>query len=206
MITIIDYGSGNIQAIANIYDSLHVPHKIARSPEDVVGAEKLFLPGVGAFDETISVLDGIGFREVLDREVLINNVPIIGICVGMQILAESSEEGDLPGLGYIKGKVRKIDQSLLLHKPKLPHLGWNSVQEKKRSELMVDIDSSKGFYFLHSYHFDCEDEQDILTTTDYGRTFISSVQHGHIFGVQFHPEKSHSNGIRLLHNFALRIC
>lgn len=202
MITIIDYGSGNIRAIGNIYDTLKIDYKIAKSPEEVIGAERLFLPGVGAFDETISMLDKTGFREVLDFEVVHNKIPIIGICVGMQILAESSEEGKLPGLGYVKGKVRKMDASLLNQKPKLPHLGWNSIEIKRQSAMFKNIDSELGFYFLHSYYFECEHEEDILTTTTYGKSFASAINHDNVYGIQFHPEKSHHNGINLLHNFA----
>lgn len=202
MITIIDYGSGNIRAIANIYERLKVDYKIARTPEEVNGAKKIFLPGVGAFDETIAKLDSIGFRAVLDKEVLENKVPIIGICVGMQILAESSEEGSLQGLGYIKGRVKKIDATLLPQKPKLPHLGWNSIEIKRESPLLTDIDPLKGFYFLHSYYFECTHEEDILTCTHYGKEFSSAVNRENVFGIQFHPEKSHSNGVNLLHNFA----
>lgn len=202
MITIIDYGSGNIRAIGNIYDKLNVAYRIASTPAEVVGAEKIFLPGVGAFDETISMLDETGFREVMDVEVLQNKVPIIGICVGMQILAESSEEGTLNGLGYIKGKVKKIDASLLTQKPKLPHLGWNSIEIERENELLRDINPETGFYFLHSYYFECENPEDILTTTHYGKPFASAVNNGNVYGIQFHPEKSHHNGITLLHNFA----
>jgi glutamine amidotransferase len=202
MITIIDYGSGNIRAIGNIYDTLKIAYKIAKSPEEVIGPEKIFLPGVGAFDETISKLDQTGFRKVLDFEVLQNKVPIIGICVGMQILAESSEEGKLLGLGYIKGKVKRIDESLLNQKPKLPHLGWNSIEIMRQNDLLKDIDPELGFYFLHSYYFECENKEDILTTTNYGKSFASAINHDNVYGIQFHPEKSHHNGIKLLHNFA----
>lgn len=202
MITIIDYGSGNIRAIGNIYDKLNVAYKIAKTPAEVVGAKKIFLPGVGAFDETISMLDKTGFREVLDIEVLQNKVPIIGICVGMQILAESSEEGTLNGLGYIKGRVKKIDASLLNHKPKLPHLGWNSIEIVRQNELLKDIDPEFGFYFLHTYYFECDSQEDVITTTHYGKPFASAVNNGNVYGIQFHPEKSHHNGINLLHNFA----
>lgn len=202
MITIIDYGSGNIRAIGNIYDRLKINYKIAKNPEDVVGAEKLFLPGVGAFDETISMLDKTGFREVLDKEVLQNKVPIIGICVGMQILAESSEEGSLNGLGYIKGKVKKLDANLLHQKPKLPHMGWNSIEICRKNKLLENVDTHFGFYFLHTYYFECESNDDILTTTHYGKAFASAINHDNVYGIQFHPEKSHQNGITLLHNFA----
>lgn len=203
MITIINYGSGNIRAIGNIYDKLKIPYLIAHKPEEVVGAEKILLPGVGAFDETISKLDESRFRSVLDHEVLNNKVPVLGICVGMQILAEESEEGNLPGLGWIKGKVKKIDASLLNHRPKLPHLGWNSVETVKNSRLFDGVDQKLGFYFLHSYYFECINETDVMSKCFYGQSFTSSVNHNNIFGVQFHPEKSHHNGVRLLHNFAL---
>ena len=202
MITIIDYGSGNIKAIANIYEKIKVDYCIASTPEQVIGAQKIFLPGVGAFDETISKLDQTGFRKILDIEVLQNKVPIIGICVGMQILAESSEEGKLLGLGYIKGKVKRIDESLLNQKPKLPHLGWNSIDIMRQNDLLKNIDSILGFYFLHSYYFECENKEDILTTTTYGKSFASAINHDNVYGIQFHPEKSHHNGIKLLHNFA----
>lgn len=202
MITIINYGSGNISAIGNIYERLKVPFKIANSPDEVLGAEKIILPGVGAFDETISMLDESGFRSVLDKEVLENKVPVIGICVGMQILAKSSEEGKLPGLGWIDGVVKKIDKSLITVKPKIPHLGWNSIEVSRSNSLFEGIDEEEGFYFLHSYYFECNNEADVLSRTFYGKSFASSVNNNNIYGVQFHPEKSHSNGVQLLHNFA----
>jgi glutamine amidotransferase len=203
MITIINYGSGNISAIANIYEKLNVPYEIASTPDAVVGAKKIFLPGVGAFDETMSMLGETGFRQALDHEVLENKVPIIGICVGMQILAEGSEEGLLPGLGYIKGKVKKLDESLLSRKPGLPHLGWNSIDITRENPLFDGIEEDFGFYFLHSYYFECENAGDILANTVYGMSFASAVNHGNVYGIQFHPEKSHRNGITLLNNFAL---
>jgi glutamine amidotransferase len=202
MISIIDYGSGNINAIANIYEKLKVPFTIASIPDQIIGAKKIFLPGVGAFDETMSKLDSSGFRKVLDKEVLENNVPIMGICVGMQILADRSEEGTCKGLGYIKGKVKKINSNLILQKPKLPHLGWNSIEVLKNNELLKDIDPVFGFYFLHTYYFECEDQNNVLATTNYGATFASAVNRENVFGIQFHPEKSHHNGVKLLHNFA----
>jgi imidazole glycerol-phosphate synthase subunit HisH len=202
MITIINYGSGNIRAIANIYERLNIPFKIADSPDTVAEAEKIILPGVGAFDETISMLDASGFRSVLDHEVLIKRIPVLGICVGMQILAKKSEEGSLPGLGWIDGEVRKIDKTLLKFKPKIPHLGWNSVNVTKINRLFQEVDEERGFYFLHSYYFECADQKDIMSTTTYGKSFASSVNHQNIYGVQFHPEKSHHNGVNLLKNFA----
>jgi glutamine amidotransferase len=200
--TIINYGSGNIRAIANIYDRLNIPYRIADSPDQIRGAKKIILPGVGAFDETMSMLDQSEFRSVLDHEVLENKVPVLGICVGMQILAEHSDEGDLPGLGWIKGGVKRIKKELLTAKPKLPHLGWNSVKTCRESAIFRNVDQERGFYFLHSYYFECQNKDDILSETYYGKVFASSVQNGNIFGVQFHPEKSHNNGVSLLKNFA----
>lgn len=203
MITIINYGSGNISAIANIYERLKIPFEIANHPDEVKGAEKIILPGVGAFDETISMLDQSGFRSILDYEVLTNHIPVLGICVGMQILGKKSEEGNLPGLGWINGEVKKIDKTLLTSKPKIPHLGWNSIKVAKMNKLFQEVDEDQGFYFMHSYYFECADKEDVLSTTDYGKPFASSVNHKNIYGVQFHPEKSHHNGVNLLKNFAI---
>lgn len=202
MITIVNYGSGNINAIGNIYTRLNIPFSIAHEPKSLIGAEKIILPGVGAFDETMSVLDKSGFREVLDEEVLGKKTPVIGVCVGMQILGEKSEEGKLSGLGWIKGEVKKFDINKLQLKPKIPHLGWNSVKKSKESPIFSNIDEEQGFYFLHSYYFECADPADIMSQTNYGGEFTSSINHENIFGVQFHPEKSHTNGITLLKNFA----
>ena len=202
MITIIDYGSGNISAIGNIYERLNIDYKIAKSPSEIMGAHKLFLPGVGAFDETMILLENSGFRNALDNEVLINKVPIIGICVGMQVLGGSSEEGKLPGLGYIKGHVKRLDENLIMNKPSLPHMGWNDISLISQSPLFEDIDTEIGFYFLHSFYFECDNHSDVLATTEYGKTFATAINHENVYGIQFHPEKSHNNGVSLLKNFA----
>ena len=202
MIAIINYGSGNIHAIGNIYDRQRIPYTIVDKPEDLLVADKIILPGVGAFDETMGMLNKSGFKELLTEFVIDKKVPVLGICVGMQILGEGSEEGNLPGLGWISGFVKKFDKNLLQHKPKLPHLGWNSVKIRKQSTVLEGIDESEGFYFIHSYYFQCKREEDILTTTTYGVNFSSAINSENIFGVQFHPEKSHNNGMTLLKNFA----
>ena len=202
MIKIVNYGSGNIRAVGNIYDRLNINYEVADTPEALKGANKIILPGVGAFDETMGMLKKSGFKEILEELVLIDKIPILGICVGMQILSEGSEEGDSEGLGWIKGKVKKIDKNLLLHKPKLPHLGWNSVDIKKHSKILDSVDAKTGFYFIHSFYFECQNLEDELTSTFYGKNFSSSVNRENITGVQFHPEKSHHNGISLLKNFS----
>ncbi len=202
MITIIDYGSGNVSAIGNIYERLNIAYKVAKFPKEIIGAEKLFLPGVGAFDETMLLLQNSGFKNALDKEVLFNKVPIIGICVGMQVLANSSDEGKLPGLGYIKGHVKRFDESKLIQKPRLPHMGWNTIIKHRDSPLFEEIDTEIGFYFLHSFYFESDNQSDVLATTNYGQTFASAINHENIYGIQFHPEKSHNNGVSLLKNFA----
>jgi glutamine amidotransferase len=202
MIGIVDYGSGNIQAIANIYNRLNIAYEIIGNPEFLKGADKLILPGVGAFDATMNQLVNSGLKAALDEEVLAKKKPVMGVCVGMQILAESSEEGVLPGLGWIKGKVKRFDVSKLKEKPFLPHMGWNTVEPKLEHPIFNNLDHDLGFYFVHSYYFETTHSSDILGTTYYGDYFSSAVFNNHIFGMQFHPEKSHSNGIQLLSNFA----
>lgn len=202
MITILDYGSGNINALKNIYDRLNISIEFAKTKEQILSADHIILPGVGAFDETVSTLHENGFIDVLNKKVLDEKVPILGICVGMQMLAHSSEEGILKGLSWIPGKVRKFDINMIPDKPKIPHLGWNSTVTLRDCVLFKDIDPETGFYFMHSYYFECADENNVIAKTEYGTTFHSAVNYENIYGVQFHPEKSHDNGIQLLRNFA----
>lgn len=202
MIGIVNYGSGNIQAIANIYNRSNIPFQIIEDPNLLKKADKLILPGVGSFDATMQQLNNSGLKSALDEEVLVNNKPVLGVCVGMQILSEGSEEGVLPGLGWIKGKVKKFDISKIKEKPYLPHMGWNTVISKISHDLFNGIDEELGFYFVHSFYFETLRQEDVLGTTFYGGTFSSAVFHNQIFGMQFHPEKSHFNGIQLLSNFA----
>jgi glutamine amidotransferase len=202
MITIVNYGSGNIQAIGNIYKRLNIAFEIANSVEALSNATKLILPGVGAFDKTMKQLVDSGMKSSLDLLVLEKKVPVLGICVGMQILANGSEEGDLPGLGWIAGKVKKFDVSKFTHKPHIPHMGWNNVSPVTEHQLFKNMDEQQGFYFLHSYYFECSDSKNVLSTTEYGDRFASAVYTDNIFGTQFHPEKSHHNGIQLLKNYA----
>jgi glutamine amidotransferase len=202
MITILDYGSGNINALKNIYERLNISNEFAKTKEQILRADHIILPGVGAFDETISTLQENGFIDILNKKVLNEKVPILGICVGMQMLSDSSEEGLLKGLSWISGKVRKFDINLIPDKPKIPHLGWNSIVTIRECPLFKDIDPETGFYFMHSYYYECTNEANVVAKTDYGKAFHSAVNFENIYGVQFHPEKSHDNGIQLLKNFA----
>lgn len=202
MIAIVNYGSGNVRAIANIYERLGVSWTMATQPEHVERAERIVLPGVGAFDHAMGELERSGLRPALDHAVLASKKPVLGICVGMQMLAPASDEGVLRGLGWIDGAVRRFAPRSSPVVTCLPHMGWNSVVPVRRSELLAHIDVESGFYFLHSYYFETCDPSDTLAETEYGDVFACAVQRGNIFGVQFHPEKSHTSGIRLLENFA----
>jgi glutamine amidotransferase len=202
MIGIINYGSGNVQAIANIYNRTNFQYKIIQDPEQLKNVDKLILPGVGDFDETIKVLDSSRLRNALNEEVLVKKKPVLGICVGMQILSNDSEEGSQKGLGWINGNVKKFDILKIKNKPFIPHMGWNNVEPQVNHYLFKNIDFELGFYFVHSYYFHPLSSNNILGTTFYGEVFTSAVFNDNIFGVQFHPEKSHSNGIQLLSNFA----
>ena len=202
MISIVDYGVGNIQAIANIYKRLNIPLRIARSAEDLAGAERLILPGVGAFDWAMGRLNKSGMRGALDDVVVSKGKPVLGICVGMQMLAKRSDEGALDGLGWIDGEVKKFDRAGPSDRAYLPHMGWNDVEPRCQECLFKAIGATGRFYFLHSYYFAPKDQNMILGVTDYGGLFASCVRARNIYGVQFHPEKSHQWGIQLLKNFA----
>ena len=203
MITIIDYGLGNIRAFVNVYERLNIKTKVAHNAEDIKDATKIILPGVGAFDYAMKQLNASGMRDELDNKVLGEKIPVIGICVGMQILANSSEEGILPGLGWIDGEVKLFDTTKIPHKTRLPHMGWNNINPVNGHDLLNGLDAQSRFYFLHSYYFVCHNENEIISTTEYGISYASAVNRENIFGIQFHPEKSHSNGIQLLKNFAV---
>jgi glutamine amidotransferase len=202
MISIIDYGLGNILAFVNAYSRLNIPVVIAKSAEDLVGATKLILPGVGSFDHAMTQLNNSGMRTTVEQLVLQNRIPVLGVCVGMQLLAKSSDEGVLPGLGWIDGMVKKFDLSILPRGTKLPHMGWNAVKPTSVGDLFKGMEHDARFYFLHSYYFECHQKKNILAITDYGGQFSCAVHHDNVFGVQFHPEKSHHFGSQLLKNFA----
>ncbi len=202
MIAIIDYGLGNVLAFANLYHRFGIPARIAKTAADLEGATRLILPGVGAFDHAMERLDASGMRDCATAMVREQGVPVLGICVGMQILADSSDEGVQPGLGWIPGQVHKLDVSALKQKTQLPHMGWNDVEPVRPSPLFAGLEQDARFYFLHSYHFHCTRREDVLAETDYGIRFSCAVNTGSVYGVQFHPEKSHHFGAQLLKNFA----
>ncbi len=203
MIAIVNYGSGNIGAISNIYRRAKVEHAIVDRPELLDQAERYILPGVGHFDHAVGYLRRSGLLGALQNNVIRQRKPLLGICVGMQILADSSDEGSEPGLGWVPGRVRKFERSDDCLR--IPHMGWNEVEMFNDGTcLMERVDLKTGFYFLHSYYFDPISSASILARTTYGGlAFASAVSNGsNIFGVQFHPEKSHHNGTALLTNFA----
>lgn len=202
MIAIVDYGLGNIQAFANIYKRLEVPVKLARTASDLTDATHAILPGVGAFDWAMDRLDQSGMRETLDRLALVDKRPVLGVCVGMQMMAKRSDEGQRAGLSWFDAEVRRFDETHIQGRTHLPHMGWNDVEPARSDGLFKAMGSGARFYFLHSYYFAPSDPAEILAAAVYGDRFACAVRRDNIHGVQFHPEKSHGWGIQLLKNFA----
>jgi glutamine amidotransferase len=201
VIYIVDYGLGNIRAFQNMYKRLGIEARTAKTPVELRAASKLILPGVGAFDHAMERLQSSGMREALDDMVLVRKVPVLGVCVGMQMLAKSSDEGSLDGLSWVSGRVRSLGSLPGADKLPLPHMGWNDVQPRAGARLVVAAKDPLRFYFLHSFYFDCADGKDVAATTEYGSAFCCAVESGNVFGVQFHPEKSHHHGVSLLKRF-----
>lgn len=201
-IVVIDYKLGNIHSIINMLKRIGVDAKYSNVADEIHHADKLILPGVGAFDHAMQALEEIGLIDVLNEAVIKNKKPILGICLGMQLLLEGSEEGRLKGLGWIKGYCRRFKFPAIEKSLKVPHMGWNVVKSLHPNPLLpVDITDETRFYFVHSYHAICENKADILGTTHYGFDFSALIGRDHIFGAQFHPEKSHKYGMQLLKNF-----
>jgi glutamine amidotransferase len=203
MIRIVDYGVGNIQAFITIFKRLGIPAERALVAADLSDASHLILPGVGHFDHAMERLNESGMRSILEDLVMIKSIPIMGVCVGMQMLANGSEEGSLLGLGWVPGRVRSFVSHPEVSSLPMPHMGWNDVEPLPDSPLLAEgFDDAPQFYFLHSYYFDAENKNDVAATAHYGISFDAMVSRGHIHGVQCHPEKSHHWGAQLLKNFA----
>jgi len=201
MIGIIDYGLGNVHAIKNVYHRLNIPFILIADNGQLLKVSKLILPGVGAFDWAMECLNQSGMREALDELVMEKNIPVLGICVGMQLMAKNSEEGNSSGLGWLNAEVKKFHTEKI-NDIQIPHMGWNSIINHDNHPLFKNVDQEKGFYFLHSYYFECNDKSYIVGSSKHGLDFTAAVSHRNIYGVQFHPEKSHINGINLFKNFA----
>jgi len=196
MIGIVDYGMGNVGSVESMINFLgYHKTKIVKSPEELDLVDKIILPGVGSFDNGMDNIIRSGLRLELYHQVLEKRKPVLGICLGMQLLMQKSEEGDLPGLGFIKGECKKFNFSDT--KLKVPHMGWNEAKPIKSDLCKKD----SRFYFVHSYYVECQNKEDIMLETNYGIKFTSGVSKDNIFGVQFHPEKSHKYGMKLIENF-----
>jgi imidazole glycerol-phosphate synthase subunit HisH len=200
MLVIVDYGVGNLASIKNMLKKTGAESLISSQADDIEKASAIILPGIGAFDHCMSLFKSSGLFEMVKKKALDQKTPLLGICVGLQMLMENSEEGKEPGLGWIKGKTIKFKREKLGNL-KIPHMGWANVQQTKPSILMEGFEEEPRFYFVHSYHVQPEHPADELLKAWYGYDFTAAIQHENIFGVQFHPEKSHKFGMRLLKNF-----
>ena len=201
MITIVDYGMGNLKSIQNMFKKAGSDTEITSDIDKIIAADKIILPGVGSFDNAMNNIKSKNFLEVLNQKVLVEKTPILGICLGMQIMCNSSEEGQLSGLSWIDAKVNKFNFSDSNFK--VPHMGWNEVTPKNYNDLFAGMDNEEiKYYHVHSYFVSVTNKEEILATTNYGFDFVSSFKKDNIYGVQFHPEKSHRFGLQMLKNFA----
>lgn len=206
MIVVIDYNMGNVGSIANMIKKVGGDVLITSDKNEIAKAHKLILPGVGAFDAGMENIQQMGLLDVLQEKVIVQKTPILGICLGMQLLGHRSEEGSLPGLAWIDAETIRFPrggedcQGL-----KVPHMGWNRVDVKKSGPLFKDMFEAPRFYFVHSYFVRCRNFEDVLCETRYGISFASAVQHENVWGTQFHPEKSHKFGMKLLSNFVYHV-
>lgn len=199
-VVIVDCGMGNLNSVRKKLSNLDCEPRISSGPDDLKDADKIILPGVGHFQSAMETLSRMNLQNALNEAVLVRRKPILGICLGMQLMASRSEEGDAIGLGWIEGEVVRFRTRDPL-KFKVPHIGWNQVSLLKESQLVKGIPASSEFYFVHSYYLQAADPQDVLSATEYEETFTSAIERQNIFGVQFHPEKSHDVGEKLLSNF-----
>ena len=193
MITIVDYGVGNIGSIENMLKYLNIEFLTSSNPNEIINAHKLILPGVGAYDTAINKLQKGKFFDIIKKKVTEDKTPVLGICLGMQLLLDSSEEGKEAGFGFIKGKAIKFDENKLV----IPHMGWNFVKINDK----YDNEDDLRFYFVHTYFAKVQNNEDVWMTTDYKGEFVSAIRKDHVFGVQFHPEKSHKFGMKIFNEF-----
>ena len=198
MIVIIDYGMGNLHSVYKAFKRLNANVVASSFPDDIEKADRLVLPGVGHFKKGMKTLNKLGLIETLNKAVLKKKIPLLGICLGMELLTEFSEEGNSKGLAWIDAKTLKFDMK---NGFKIPHMGWNSVKVSKKNPIFSGINPEEQFYFAHSYYVSTKDKSIISSTTKYGVEFVSSINKDNIYGTQFHPEKSHANGLMLLKNF-----
>ena len=201
MIVIVNCGMGNLDSVLRAFSKHEAEVVVSSQPEELERADGIVLPGVGSFAKAVRNLNEGGLTAVLNRKVLDEHTPILGICLGFQMFTKHSEEGGADGLGWIDGETKRFDFEQPGPRLKVPHLGWNNLERRKESPLFEGIHCDACFYFAHSYCVVCNEESAILTTSTYGREFVSSVERGNIFGTQFHPEKSHANGLSLVRNF-----
>jgi glutamine amidotransferase len=204
MVTIVDYGVGNLASIANMARKAGVECVISGVPSVVATADRLILPGVGAFDRGMANLEERGLIPVLNERALEQKVPTLGLCLGMQLLGRGSEEGSRPGLGWLRADSRRFSFSNGNASLKVPHMGWNYIEPAGPAALMENLPPEPRFYFVHSYYMACDDPNDVMCWTTYGDRFASGIHKGNLWGTQFHPEKSHSFGLALMKNFLTR--
>lgn len=202
MICIVDYGMGNLRSVQKTFQRLNINIQISGDLKIIAAAEKLVFPGVGHFANGMKKLEETGIKDILNKRVLEDKVPILGICLGMQLMTRYSEEGGVEGLGWIEAQTNRFIFNS--NKLKIPHMGWNRVQAEKNTTMSQNINSDDVFYFVHSYLVNCNDKNDILFKSIYGAEFDSGFEKENIVGVQFHPEKSYQSGMQLIKNFLLK--
>jgi glutamine amidotransferase len=201
VITLIDYGMGNLGSLENMIRKAGGESSVASTIGDIEKASKLVLPGVGHFDNAMKKLNALGFAKCLRHKVIQQGTPVLCICLGAQLATQSSEEGTLPGLGWVNAKTIRFNFQPSLGPLKIPHMGWNDVKLSKSSRLFDDMYPEPCFYFVHSFHLHCYEPFDVLTTTHYGYEFVSALEKNNIYAMQFHPEKSHKYGLKIISNF-----
>lgn len=201
MIHIVDYGAGNLRSVQKAFERMRIEAKPTNNPDEIINAAKIVLPGVGNFEAAIKKIKSAGIFDALNSAVIDKKTPILGICLGMQLMTNHSEEGDANGFGWIDALTKKFDfkDSNL----RIPHMGWNNLLIKNDSKLYNGINSNDLFYFVHSYYVACQNEIDIAAETEYGLSFTSSFSKENIYGCQFHPEKSHDVGLQIIKNFSI---